>query len=131
VSWRWYRLGACCYIAWGSLQLLWASAALDLASEIPEVMGDIRGRVAQSGWDLAWTGAFAIVVAAWLNWRNVALGYWLNLIVVTLTTIGFAVTLVLPGYVFAFEAATGPALWLAATVASTIGYLDRGDDGSL
>jgi hypothetical protein len=61
-----------------------------------------------------------------LNWRNSRVGYWFNLVVVSLTDIGFIGGIVIPGYITAAAGWTGPIFWLLAATFTTIG-LRRGE----
>jgi hypothetical protein len=65
-------------------------------------------------------GGQAIVVALTLNRFNDRLGYWLNLTVLGVIDAAFLVLMVLPGYVGVIGGLSGPVLWAAAALISTI-----------
>jgi hypothetical protein len=139
------RIGAVCYVLWGVfhtfvgimlLQAVFSSGtpgALAVignalpASAIPHMNSPIvNGLIEHYAWNLCWFGIYAIVVAVLLNWRNSVVGYWFNLIVVSLTDVGFVVAIVLPGYITAAAGWPGPILWILAAVFTTIGAAGRG-----
>ncbi len=95
-------------------------------SQIPQANSPIvNGVLEHYAWNLIWFGGFAIVVGGWLNWRGSRVGYWCNLVVVSLTDVGFIAAIVIPGYITAAAGLTGPALWLIAAVLTTLGRGDR------
>ena len=55
------------------------------------------------------------------NWRNSALGYWLNLIVVSAADLGFVIFVLMPGDVAPFPGILGPVFWLAGLLFTTLG----------
>jgi hypothetical protein len=80
-----------------------------------------NGLVEHYAWNLIWFGVFAVVVAVWLNWRGSRVGYWCNLVVVSLTDLGFIAAIVVPGYITLVAGLPGPVLWLAAAVFTSLG----------
>jgi hypothetical protein len=135
-----HKIGAVFYVLWGLfhayigvLLLVKASttgthdalAAIGNAlpaSEIPTENSPLTNGVLQHyAWNLVWFGAFAIVVALRLNWKNSATGYWFNLVVVSLTDLGFIAAILVPGYITFAAGATGPILWLLAAAFTTVG----------
>lgn len=116
-----YRIGAILYLAWGLLHLLAAYQVYRLGSSQPA--GMIRGRLLQNAWNLGFLAVLVSVVAVVFNWHNSPLGYWLNLTMASITDIGFILFILVPGYLPLRRGILGPALWLLATVFSTLGVL--------
>jgi len=112
-----YRLGAVFYVLWGLLHILAALRVGQLGSTLDA--GEIQGKVYQDAWNLGYIAAFSVVIAVLFNWRNSQLGYWLNLITISFTDIGFIILLYLPGY---STDILGPILWILGAIFSTIGY---------
>ena len=115
------KLGAASYILWGLLHLQ-AARLVYLLGETLET-GLIQGRLFQHAWNLLFLAIFGIVVAVILNWRNSRLGYWLNLIVVSVTDIGFIIFVLVPGYIPLVPGGLGPLIWIIALAFSTSGIL--------
>ena len=61
------------------------------------------------------------MIAVWYIWKNDALGYWLNLVVVSAADIGFVLFGLLPGHVAVFPGILGPVFWISAVIFSTLG----------
>ena len=115
------KLGAITYVIWGILHIVAARAVYTLGQTIDP--GMIQGRIFQDAWNLLFFAVFGIVVGICLNWKNSRLGYWLNLIVVSVGDIGYIIFLIIPGYVALIPGAIGPITWLLAALFSTIGIL--------
>jgi hypothetical protein len=115
------KLGAITYVIWGVLHIVAAKAVYTLGQTLDP--GMIQGRIFQDAWNLLFFAIFGIVVAIFLNWKNSRLGYWLNLIVVSVGDIGYIIYLIIPGYVSLIPGAFGPITWLLAALFSTIGIL--------
>ncbi len=113
-----HRLGAICYVLWGILHIFAAYISYQLA--LGEPAGFSQGKLFQNAWSLASISVLCIFVAAVWNWRNGRIGYWLNLLTVSVTDIGFLVLIYAPGY---STDLLGPALWLLAAALTTVGYL--------
>jgi hypothetical protein len=113
---RYARIGTLFYLLWGLLHIYAAFTVYQLGNAQPA--GMVQGKLHQEAWNLAWLSVFAIVVAVRFNWHNVRLGYWLNLIVVSLTDIGFILFVLIPGY---STDLIGPVLWLLGVLFTTIG----------
>jgi hypothetical protein len=69
----------------------WQRSATPLpASEIPQTNSPVmNGVIEHYSWNFVWFGIYAIVLAIFMNWRNSRVGYWFNLVVVSLTDFGF------------------------------------------
>ena len=115
------QIGAILYVAWGLLHLVAAYQVYRLGSR--QSAGAVQGRLFQSAWNLTYFAVFVSVVAVVYNWNNSPLGYWLNLVTASITDIGFIVYILAPGYVPLRPGLLGPALWLLATIFSTLGVL--------
>ena len=138
-----YKVGAVFYILWGIFHsyigvLLLVKAcgegthvALQAIGnalpdrQIPVVNSPImNGVIEHYAWNLVWFGVYAVVLAVFMNWKNSATGYWFNLIVVSLTDIGFIAAILVPGYITFAAGGTGPILWILAAIFTTIGRLN-------
>lgn len=115
------RAAAIAYVLWGALHINAALLVYKLGNSIEP--GMIQGRIFQDAWNLMFFAVFGIVVGILLNWRNSKTGYWANLIVVSVSDIGFVVTMILPGYVPIIPGGLGPLVWLIAASLSTIAIL--------
>jgi len=113
-----HRLGAVFYVLWGVLHIY--AVYLIYVLGTTQEPGMVQGRLYQDAWNLLYLSIFVIVVAVVYNWRNSSLGYWLNLITVSVTDIGFVVLILVPGY---STDILGPILWILGAIFSTIGFL--------
>ena len=113
------KLGSIFYVIWGALHIIVASKVYALGQSMDANI--IQGRILQDAWSLLFFAIFAIIVGMYFNWKNDRLGYWLNLIVVSVADIGYIIFILLPGYVPIMPGVIGPALWVLAVVFSTIG----------
>ena len=113
-----YRAGAVFYVLWGLLHLYAAWISFNAGAGIDDPFA--VSKLQQNGWNLGAISFACIAIAVLLNWRNSRLGYWLNLIMVSVTDIGFIVLVLLPGV---SQDILGPILWLLAVVLTSIGYL--------
>jgi hypothetical protein len=136
------RIGAMLYILWGLLHILAGVWMLDKLSseggrgllamigtavprdELPTAVGGVaEGVLGFHSWNMIWLGAFALIVGAFLNWRNSRIGYWSNLGVVGAADLGLIFAHLLPGHMALADGFLGPALWALAALFSTIGIL--------
>jgi len=117
------RTGSVFYILWGLLHIVAAYKVYTLGQTLES--GILQGRIFQDAWNLLFFALFGIVVAILYNWNNHKIGYWLNLVVVSVGDIGFILTILLPGYLPLFPAALGPILWLLALTFSTLALLRK------
>jgi hypothetical protein len=115
------KIGAIAYVLWGLLHIQAARLVYMLGQSLEP--GMVQGRIYQGAWSLLFFALFSIVVALMLNWKNNRLGYWLNLIVISVADIGFIVAILIPGYAPMVPGALGPLLWLLALIFSTLGIL--------
>ncbi len=120
-----YRAGAISYVIWGLLHLEAARKVYALGSTLEP--GMVQGRVYQDAWNLVYFAVFAIVIAVTLNWKNSRWGYWLNLVTVSVTDIGFIGAILAPGYLPLFPGALGPVFWVAGAALTTIGLRGRSE----
>lgn len=134
-----HRIGAVFYILWGifhsyigvflliTMLRSGTAPALSVVGNAlpPSTLANdplVNGVLGHYSWNLVWFGLYAIVVALFLNWKNSRTGYWFNLVLVSLTDIGFIFAIVLPGYIGAAAGWTGPVLWLLAAAFTTLAY---------
>jgi hypothetical protein len=135
-----HRIGAVFYVLWGIFHagiglfllyqvlgaggpaaLLTIGSALPAASIPTQDNALVDGVLEHYAWNLVWFGAYAIAVAVSLNWRNSRVGYWFNLVLVSLTDLGFIGAIVVPGYIDPLSGWSGPALWVLAVGFTTLG----------
>ena len=109
------KAGAIFYILWGVLHIFAAYLSFELAGQQP--FGAVQSKIYQNGWNLAYVSVFAIAIAALFNWRNSVVGYWLNLITISVVDIGFLVLIYAPGH---NTDLLGPMLWIAGAVLTTV-----------
>ncbi len=114
-----HKIGAVMYFVWGLLHLKAAYSVYQLGTSLEA--GIIQGRIFQGAWNLLFFALVGITVAIVFNWHNSRLGYWVNMITVSVTDIGFIVFVLVPGYLPVFPGILGPVFWLLGVVFSTIG----------
>jgi hypothetical protein len=117
------KLGASMYVIWGVLHLKAAQATWQLGAGIDA--GLLQARIYQSAFNLLFFAVAAIVIAVWLNWRNDKVGYWANLVMVSVVDIGFIWLVLAPGWIPVFPGILGPVFWVLAAIFSTIAYRQR------
>lgn len=115
------KIGAVFYVLWGVLHIYASFQVSGLASTLAN--GMVRGRIMELVWIMFLAGATAIVVGAWLNWKNDKVGFWLNAVVVSAVDIAFIFTVLVPGYAPLVPGGLGPLLWIIALAFTTTGYL--------
>jgi hypothetical protein len=118
------RVGAVFYGLWGVVHIYAAYDYFKFANSVQPLAASARLNLLAAY--LGSAGVATIVIAAKSNWRNQALGYWLNLTIVSIMDIFYIAFVVIPTDLPVLEAWTGPALWIAAVITSTIGFLRRG-----
>jgi len=114
-----HRIGAVMYFIWGLLHLKAAYSVYQLGTSLEARM--VQGRIFQDAWNLLFFALVGITVAVVYNWHNSRLGYWINLITVSVTDIGFIAFVMVPGYLPVFPGIMGPVFWVLGAVFSTIG----------
>lgn len=115
------KSGSILYVLWGILHLEAARKVYLLGNTLDP--GIVQGRIYQDAWTLLFCALWGSVVAILFNWENSRLGYWLNLIVVSVTDIGFILFILIPAYLPLIPGALGPLLWILAAICSTIGII--------
>lgn len=123
------RIGAISYIIWNILHFSAAYEVYKLGSLQSPAM--IQGRLYQDAWNLAFFATVATVVAIWLNWRNSKMGYWINLLTVSVTDIGFVLFVLLPGHLPWIPGVVGPVFWILGAILTTWAYLSGKADSDL
>ena len=113
------QIGAVFYVAWGLLHLNAAFLVYKLGSR--QTTGMVQGRILQNAFNLAFFAVAAIVVAVAYNWFANPLGYWLNLVLASVSDLGFILFILAPGYLPLWPGLLGPALWVGAVIFSTLG----------
>lgn len=92
------RVAAVAYVCWSIAVLAQAGTVFKLATELPEPMGIVIGRVAQ----LAWILGGAALLVAWAALSRLRLGtpdgFWICLVTSALIEVGQATLIALPGY---------------------------------
>lgn len=117
------RIGSIIYVLWGILHIVAAFKVYMLGQSLES--GMIQGRIFQDAWNLLFFASFGIVVAIKYNWHNSKLGYYLNLVVVSVGDIGFIIFMLIPGYIPVVPGALGPLLWFLALALSTAAIYRR------
>ena len=119
------KIGAVLYIIWACLHLLAAYSVYALGRSLESSM--LQGRILQDAWNLLFFSIIAIFVAATLNWRNSASGFWINLATISIADTGFIFFVLVPGYAPVLPGIVGPVFWVLATIFSTIALLTRAE----
>ena len=116
-----HRIGAVCYVIWGVLHVNAAYMQYQFGSSLEA--GMVQGRLIQNAWHLLFFGVLAIIIGMRLNWRNSRLGYWINVIALTVVDIGFISFVLVPYLPILSAAILGPVFWVLAVIFSTLGFL--------
>lgn len=114
-----HQTGAILYTLWGLLHLFAAFQVFKLGTSLEK--GMVKGRIYQNALNLACFAIIVIVIAVVYNWENSSVGYWLNLVLTSITDIGFIIYILVPGYLPLRPGILGPALWILAILFSTLG----------
>ncbi len=115
-----HRLGATFYVIWGVLHVNAAYMLYQMGAAMdPSVL---EARISQAAWHLLFFGVVAIVVGVRMNWRNSALGYFTNMVILSVVDLGFIFIVFIP-HLPLWPAILGPLFWALAAVFSTLGYL--------
>ena len=115
-----HRIGAVCYVIWGLLHVYAAYTQYQFGNL---EAGLIQGRLTQNAWHLLFFGVVAIVIGVRCNWKNSRLGYWINVINLSVVDIGFIFFVLLPYLTILSPAILGPVFWVLAVGFSTLAYL--------
>ncbi len=118
------RFATLAWLAWAGLVAHEALATAQVASELPEPMGIVIGRLGQ----LAFVSIVAALAVAWAAAfrvrRGEPAGYWLCLCVSAPLEAAHVALVAVPGYVPLLLARVEPAVWLAAIGASFVSWPD-------
>ena len=115
-----HKIGAVAYVLWALAHLIGAWHIYTLAG--PLEAGELKGRVLQDAISMGLSALVALFVAVRLNWRNDEVGYWLNLVLVSIVDLSFLLGLIVPGYFPWMAAIGGPSLWIIGMVTTTLAY---------
>ena len=113
------KIGASLYILWGILHIIAAYDGFVLGASVDP--GLVQGKLNQGAWDLLFFALASISIAIIYNWKNDVMGYWINLVLVSVADIGFIIFVLIPGYVSFFPGILGPIFWISAAIFSSIG----------
>ena len=113
------KIGSGLYFIWGLLHIVAAVQEFQLGASLE--FGLVQGKINQGAWELLFIALTSIAIAIIYNWKNSRLGYWLNLLMVSIADIGFIIFVFLPGHVSFLTGIFGPVFWLSAAVFSTLG----------
>lgn len=135
------RIGAIMYVLWGILHIvvgLIPLAALInsgtgaffefhrfqlLSGEIDSQWMHARNLIAEHSFELIAFGTMSIIVAVALNWKNSALGFWLNFIVLGMVDVAFVLGEIVPSYIPFSEGIIGPVLYVLGAAFTGAGLL--------
>jgi hypothetical protein len=120
------KIGSVSYVIWGLLHIVAAVQGFQLGASLQP--GLVQGKINQGAWDLLFIALAAISISILYNWKNSVLGYWLNLLLVSIADIGFIIFVLLPGHVELFPGILGPVFWISTAVFSTLGIRTKATD---
>ncbi|MGY4197289.1 hypothetical protein [Bradyrhizobium sp. USDA 4520] len=115
------KAGSAAYVVWALLHIQAAWAVYELGQNMP--LGMERGRVLQNAWNLLCFALIAGAAAIGFNWRNDVRGWWINLVAVSATDIGFIIFVLAPGYMPWWPGLLGPVFWILGLGLSTTAIL--------
>ena len=113
------KIGAGLYVIWGLLHIVAAIQGFQLGASLEP--GLVQGKINQGAWDLLFIALAGISIAVVYVWKNSVLGYWLNLLIISIADIGFIIFVLLPGHIDLFLGILGPFFWMLALTFSTLG----------
>jgi hypothetical protein len=116
-------LGALFYLVWGALHIQAGLAVIGLGDRT--AAGMAQARIYQDAWTLLVAAAVVIVVSGLTLWRSSMTGYWVNLVVATVTDVGFIVLVLVPGYLPLWPGLQGPVSWIMGMSFATVGVVLR------
>ncbi len=105
---------------WGVLHLNAANMLQQMSASLDP--GVLEARVVQAAYHLAFFGIIAVAIGIRWNWRNSAMGYWINIVMLAVVDLGFVFIVFLPHLPF-WPAVLGPLFWVLAAIFSTVGYI--------
>ena len=117
------KIGSVLYVIWGLLHIVAAIQGFQLGSSLEP--GLVQGKINQGAWDLLFIALAGMSIAIAYNWKNSVLGYWLNLLIVSIADIGFIIFVLLPGHIEIFPGILGPVFWISAAIFSTRGIRQK------
>ncbi len=133
-----HKVGAMFYVLWGVLHIFGGGMimmqdnsvfqiAMQATGTNPEEFQSLSnqalsGILSYHAYNIVWFGVFAIVVSLAYNWKNIRLGYWLNLLVLSAVELGLVIFLLLPGYQAFSSGGIGISLFVLAVIFSSLGY---------
>ena len=117
------KIGSALYVIWGLLHIVAAVQEFMLGASLE--FGLVQGKINQGAWELLFVALTSIIIAVVYNWRNNRLGYWINILMVSIADIGFIIFVFLPGHVTFLTGILGPVFWISAAIFSTIGIRSK------
>jgi hypothetical protein len=117
------KIGSGLYVIWGLLHIVAAVQEFMLGASLE--FGLVQGKINQGAWELLFVALTSIIIAVVYNWRNNRLGYWINILMVSIADIGFIIFVFLPGHVTFLTGILGPVFWISAAIFSTIGIRSK------
>lgn len=117
------RIGAVLYGLWALLHVYAAYGVYRLAQGTE---GMVQHRLEQQAAYLLVIALAVLAVAAIWTWRNRRVGYWINLALVSVADVIFLAVVVLPSDMPLTRGLIGPALWILAVIATTLGVIFPG-----
>jgi hypothetical protein len=117
------KIGSGLYVIWGLLHIVAAVQEFMLGTSLE--FGLVQGKINQGAWELLFIALASIAIAVIYNWKNSVLGYWLNLVMVSIADIGFMLFVFLPGYVNFTTGILGPVFWISAVIFTTNGIRSK------
>lgn len=108
------------YVIWGVLHIAAAYSVFALGQSLDE--GMVQARLFQNAFYLLAFAIAGVYIAVRYNWHNSALGYWLNLVMISAADIPFILFILIPGYIPIVPGVLGPLLWILALTFSTVAY---------
>ena len=116
-----HRIGATFFVIWGLLHVYAANGLYQVGAGMDPSM--LEARIVQGAWHLLFFGVIAIVVGIRWNWRNSTMGYWINIVTLSVVDLGFIFIVFIPQDLPIYPAGLGPLFWVLAAIFSTAGYL--------
>lgn len=137
-----HRIGAIFYVLWGLLHIVVGAIPLinflsggpremllavegmqAVPATVEEPLRQASYFIAQHYFNLIAVGILAIIIALALNWRNSALGFWTNLIVLGMVDVSFVLGEMVPGYMPVEMGIIGPLLFVLGALFTALGLI--------